>query len=210
MKTLYKAVFIQWSCVCVLSRATPPTRGATAACDKQGAQWELNLLVTSIFFDCLTSTCIPHGRRVGETHSIHSDDTSRAADQWIVTPCRWRHSVNVNAKQLWIIDLSPQIQRLNMTHLRWRQTCCLRIRAAPCCLQVFLITQNDVYSKRGWRQAQHLADIFWRRWVAEYIPTLQLLQKWTDDQLCVKIADKILVSEELYRGEWPLERVIDV
>ena len=73
-----------------------------------------------------------------------------------------------------------------------------------------IFDNTDVYSKRGWRQAQHLADIFWRGWAAEYIPTLQLLQKWTDDQLCVKIDDKILVSEELYRGEWPLERVIDV
>ena len=69
----------------------------------------------------------------------------------------------------------------------------------------------DVYSKRWWRQAQHLADVFWRRWVAEYIPTLQLRQKWTHDQPCVKIDDIVLVSEEpAPRGDWPLGRVTDV
>ena len=55
-----------------------------------------------------------------------------------------------------------------------------------------------------------MADIFWRGWVAEYITTLQLLQKWTDDQLCVKIGDIIRISEEPSRGDWPLGRVIDV
>ena len=35
----------------------------------------------------------------------------------------------------------------------------------------------DVYSKRWRRQAQHLANVFWRRWIDEYLPTLQTRQR---------------------------------
>ena len=74
-----------------------------------------------------------------------------------------------------------------------------------------LFDPTDVYSKRWWRQAQHLANVFWRRWIAEYIPTLQLRQKWTHDRPPLKVDDIVLVSEEpAPRGDWPLGRVIDV
>ena len=74
-----------------------------------------------------------------------------------------------------------------------------------------LFNPTDVYSRRWWRQAQHLACVFWRRWIAEYIPTLQLRQKWTHDRPPLEVDDIVLVSEEpAPRGDWPLGRVIDV
>ena len=70
---------------------------------------------------------------------------------------------------------------------------------------------NDQYSRRWWRQAQHLANVFWKRWVAEYLPTLQLRQKWTHQQPELRIDDIVLVCEEnTTRGDWPLGRVIEL
>ena len=33
--------------------------------------------------------------------------------------------------------------------------------------------KEDGYSRRRWRQVQYLADVFWRRWIREYLPQLQ-------------------------------------
>jgi len=38
-------------------------------------------------------------------------------------------------------------------------------------------SQRDLYSRKRWRQVLYLADVFWRRWTREYLPTLQLRQK---------------------------------
>ena len=39
-----------------------------------------------------------------------------------------------------------------------------------------VFTTVDRYNKR-WRQAQCLANTFWKRWIEEYLPTLQIRQK---------------------------------
>ena len=33
--------------------------------------------------------------------------------------------------------------------------------------------EKDVYFKRCWRREQHLADVSWKRWLLEYVLTLQ-------------------------------------
>lgn len=35
-----------------------------------------------------------------------------------------------------------------------------------------LFFKDEIYSRRRWRQVQYLADIFWRRWIKEYLPSL--------------------------------------
>lgn len=41
-----------------------------------------------------------------------------------------------------------------------------------------LFHKEDLLSRRRWKQVQYLADIFWKRWLKEYLPLLQSRQKW--------------------------------
>ena len=42
-----------------------------------------------------------------------------------------------------------------------------------------LFQKDYVYIKKRWRQVQYLSDLFWKRWIREYLPLLQERQKWT-------------------------------
>lgn len=68
----------------------------------------------------------------------------------------------------------------------------------------------DQYSKR-WRQAQLLASTFWKRWVREYLPTLQERQKWQSVRRNLKVGDLVLMVDERFpRGQWPMALVHEV
>jgi hypothetical protein len=74
-----------------------------------------------------------------------------------------------------------------------------------------IFQKNDLYSKRYWRQANYLADVFWRRWLAEYLPTLQTRSKWRVAKNNLRENELVLVSEDnVPRGEWPLGIVTEV
>ena len=71
--------------------------------------------------------------------------------------------------------------------------------------------RNDQYSERRWRQVQYMAEVFWRRWIKEYLPILQLRQKWHEVKRNIEEGDIVLVVEQnIPRGDWPLGRVIEV
>ena len=40
-----------------------------------------------------------------------------------------------------------------------------------------IFEKEDLHCRRQWRQAQYLANLFWRRWIKEYLPTLQERKK---------------------------------
>ena len=62
---------------------------------------------------------------------------------------------------------------------------------------------------RRWRHVQYLADQFWKRWVKEYLPTLQLRQKWLETKRNLQTNDVVLVMDDsLPRNSWPLGRVV--
>lgn len=64
---------------------------------------------------------------------------------------------------------------------------------------------------RCWRQAQLLADTFWRRWLKEYLPSLQGRGKWITPKRDIQIGDLVLVlHENLPRGDWPRGLVTQV
>ncbi|XP_068200470.1 uncharacterized protein [Palaemon carinicauda] len=71
--------------------------------------------------------------------------------------------------------------------------------------------KKDMYVKRRWRQAQFLADEFWRRWIQEYLPLLQERQKWSVPKRDINVGDIVLtLDERLPRGSWPLGKVMEV
>jgi len=70
--------------------------------------------------------------------------------------------------------------------------------------------QADEY-RRSWRAVQLLADLFWRRWMKEYLPLLQRRQKWLQPQRNPKVGDLVLVCDEhSKRGAWPKAIVEEV
>ncbi|XP_028404804.1 uncharacterized protein LOC114527371 [Dendronephthya gigantea] len=74
-----------------------------------------------------------------------------------------------------------------------------------------MFTKEERYSRRRWRQIQYLADVFWRRWVKEYLPTLQKRQKWTKPRRNFQLGDIVLIVDENYpRCSWALGRIIEV
>ena len=77
------------------------------------------------------------------------------------------------------------------------------------CLPPGVFDKRDQYVRRWYKQAQYLADIFWNRWLREYLPTLQARQKWTTHKRNLKAGDLVLiVDEKVPRGMWPLGQVI--
>lgn len=50
-----------------------------------------------------------------------------------------------------------------------------------------------------------MSDLFWRRWIREYVPQLIARQKWHAVKENLKPGDVVLVSDVSQpRGKWPL------
>jgi len=68
---------------------------------------------------------------------------------------------------------------------------------------------GDMYRRR-WRYTQYLADVFWRRYINEYLPELQRRQKWHNEKPNLKVGDLILIMHEnVPRRLWPLGLVLE-
>ena len=72
----------------------------------------------------------------------------------------------VNGRPVTKVSDDPRdMEALTPNHL-------LLLRAGPLA-PPGLFSKDEIYSRRRWRQVQYLADIFWRRWIKEYLPSLQ-------------------------------------
>jgi hypothetical protein len=68
--------------------------------------------------------------------------------------------------------------------------------------------KEDLYCRKRWRQVQFLADLFWRRWIREYLPTLQLRKKWMTPVRNFEVGDVVVVIDNnAPRNVWQLGRV---
>ena len=100
-----------------------------------------------------------------------------------------------------VYDDPDSIDVLTPNHL-------LRLRDMPD-TPVAYVDLRDRYS-RQWRQAQLLADTFWRRWTKEYLPTLQRRQKWFKSGRNFTVGDLVLILDEKQpRGRWAKGVVVD-
>ena len=62
--------------------------------------------------------------------------------------------------------------------------------------------------RQRWRQVQHLADQFWRRWTREYLPLLRTRTKWQAPEPNVGVGDLVIITDaNTTRDTWPLARV---
>ena len=94
-------------------------------------------------------------------------------------------------------DLTP----LTPNHL-------LLLRSSPSLPQGLFVKQ-DLYRRR-WRQVQYLADIFWKRWLTEYLPTLQERQKWLHPKRNLRVGDLVLVRHDNTPcPRWPLGLIVN-
>ncbi|KAI2645305.1 Gag-Pol polyprotein [Labeo rohita] len=72
-----------------------------------------------------------------------------------------------------------------------------------------LFQESDLYIRRQWRQVQYLSDLFWKRWIREYLPLLQERQKWTKPRRNFVTGDIVIVMDHnTPRGSWVMGRVI--
>ena len=74
-----------------------------------------------------------------------------------------------------------------------------------------VFVKGDHLDKKQWRKVQYLTDVFWKRWISEYLLTLTEREKWLKDQRNVKVGDLVLILEEnVPRGKWNLGRISEV
>ena len=59
-----------------------------------------------------------------------------------------------------------------------------------------LFNNQDSYPCRRWKQVKYLADLFWKPWVREYSPLLQLCQKWTQIKKNLTTGDVVKAATE--------------
>lgn len=56
--------------------------------------------------------------------------------------------------------------------------------------------KDDIYARRRWRQIQYMSDLFWKRWIKEYLPQLQERQKWSNIRRHFTTGDIVVILDE--------------
>lgn len=86
----------------------------------------------------------------------------------------------------------------------------LLLRSGPC-LPPGSFSKEDAHSRRRWRQVQCLAEVFWCRWIREYLPQLQVRHKLGNPSKSFAVGDIVLlVHERCPRSSSPLGRIVNV
>ena len=94
----------------------------------------------------------------------------------------------INSRPLTVVSDDPaDFEPLTPNHL-------LQLRSGPT-LPPGQSVKQDMYCRRRWRQVQYCADVFWQRWIKEYLPTLQKRFKWLEKQRNVQLNDVVLIAD---------------
>lgn len=69
---------------------------------------------------------------------------------------------------------------------------------------------DDIATLRNnWKASQLYANIFWKRWVKEYLPTICRRTKWHQPVRPIQVGDVVVVVDpDLPRNCWPMGRVV--
>lgn len=72
-----------------------------------------------------------------------------------------------------------------------------------------LIGPTTEADRRTWRATQALADMFWRRWVREYLPTLVPRRDHPGPREDIQVGDIVIIADSsLPRNTWPRGEVV--
>ena len=70
--------------------------------------------------------------------------------------------------------------------------------------------EHEVSLRRKWRSVQAATEMFWRRWLREYLPILTIRRKWNSESRNFKVGDLVIViMKDMPRSYWPMGRVLD-
>ncbi|KAK7938715.1 hypothetical protein WMY93_002041 [Mugilogobius chulae] len=73
-----------------------------------------------------------------------------------------------------------------------------------------LFEKGDVYARRRWKQVQYMSDLFWKRWLKEYLPSLQERQKWNRVRRNFIPGDIVMLVDDMApRNSWITARILD-
>ncbi|XP_055600236.1 uncharacterized protein LOC129749323 [Uranotaenia lowii] len=61
-----------------------------------------------------------------------------------------------------------------------------------------------------WNHNRHLVDIFWHRWVKEYLPIIARRTKWFEETKPLEPGTLVVIIDESIRNGWTRGRVLDV
>lgn len=65
--------------------------------------------------------------------------------------------------------------------------------------------------KRIWNEAQNMRDNFWKRYLVEYLPTLQTRKKWVTENRDYKIGQLAVIKDEnLSPAHWLMGRIVEL
>ena len=108
----------------------------------------------------------------------------------------------VNSRPLTeVTSCSSDLEAITPHHL-------LISRANPV-LPCDLFADNEISSKKRWRQVQVLINQVLARWLREYLTTLISRKQWNQSTRNVGVGDLVLVvDEETQIGDWPLARIM--
>ena len=73
-----------------------------------------------------------------------------------------------------------------------------------------VVAEQEVNSRKKYRRAQALANMFWNRWLKEYLPLLTKRNKWTEEVRNLEKDDLVMIVEpNVSHGMWQIGRVIE-
>ncbi|XP_075157543.1 uncharacterized protein LOC142230803 [Haematobia irritans] len=72
------------------------------------------------------------------------------------------------------------------------------------CKPLGKFSHDDSLLRKNWRKMQYFADMFWKKWVNEYLPTITRRTKWFEKCKPLEINDVVIVVDaNLPRNSWP-------
>lgn len=164
---------------------------------KEGVQWRFNTPIASHhggFWELLI-------RMV--RHVLHSVLKQQMLDNEGLTAVFCEVEAILSSRPITKVSDDPQdLEALTPNHI-------LVLKSKPL-LPPGHFAKPDLYHRKQWRRVQYIAELFWKRWLLQYLPLLQERQKWTQAKRNFIPGDIVLVADHTAPcGSWLLGRIIE-